>query len=184
MRTIQDIQNTLLGGKPLAKQYAKVASQVILNLMPDEDMEYIVFGYQAYQNERSLGHDSIFAMTNKRVLLGAREPDIFSKFPVITFNYDQIQNVYAGKRGPLSGRINIDTNVHQLAFEVISNYQAQIAQEINRRFTEKKSAMNEMTREPQITSAADEILKFKQLLDAGIITSEEFEAKKKQLLGL
>lgn len=33
-------------------------------------------------------------------------------------------------------------------------------------------------------SAADEILKFKELLDAGAITQEEFEAKKKQLLGL
>ena len=33
-------------------------------------------------------------------------------------------------------------------------------------------------------SAADEILKFKQLMDAGVITSEEFESKKKQLLGL
>ena len=33
-------------------------------------------------------------------------------------------------------------------------------------------------------SAADEILKFKQLMDAGVITSEEFENKKKQLLGL
>lgn len=36
----------------------------------------------------------------------------------------------------------------------------------------------------QQTSAADEILKFKQLLDAGIITQEEFDTKKKQLLGL
>ena len=34
-----------------------------------------------------------------------------------------------------------------------------------------------------VFSAADEILKFKQLLDAGIITQEEFDAKKKQLLG-
>lgn len=33
-------------------------------------------------------------------------------------------------------------------------------------------------------SAADEILKFKGLLDAGAITQEEYEAKKKQLLGL
>lgn len=33
-------------------------------------------------------------------------------------------------------------------------------------------------------SAADEILKFKALLDAGAITADEFEAKKKQLLGL
>lgn len=34
------------------------------------------------------------------------------------------------------------------------------------------------------TSAADEIKKFKELLDCGIITREEFDAKKKQLLGL
>ena len=34
------------------------------------------------------------------------------------------------------------------------------------------------------TSAADEIIKFKNLLDQGIITQEEFNAKKKELLGL
>lgn len=34
------------------------------------------------------------------------------------------------------------------------------------------------------SSAADEILKFKNLFDAGIITEEEFAAKKKQLLGI
>ncbi len=33
-------------------------------------------------------------------------------------------------------------------------------------------------------SAADEIAKFKQLADAGTISQEEFDAKKKQLLGL
>lgn len=33
-------------------------------------------------------------------------------------------------------------------------------------------------------SAADEILKFKKLLDQGIITQAEFEAKKKTLLGI
>ena len=34
------------------------------------------------------------------------------------------------------------------------------------------------------TSSADEILKFKKLMDEGIITQAEFDAKKKQLLGL
>ena len=33
-------------------------------------------------------------------------------------------------------------------------------------------------------SSAEELKKFKELLDAGIITQEEFDAKKKQLLGL
>lgn len=47
--------------------------------------------------------------------------------------------------------------------------------------SEKKSSEKETANS---ISAADEILKFKQLLDIGAITEEEFEAKKKQLLGL
>lgn len=34
------------------------------------------------------------------------------------------------------------------------------------------------------TSSADELKKFKELLDLGIISQEEFDAKKKELLGL
>lgn len=37
---------------------------------------------------------------------------------------------------------------------------------------------------PTLDSAAEEIRKYKGLADDGIITQEEFEAKKKQLLGL
>ena len=36
----------------------------------------------------------------------------------------------------------------------------------------------------QQASAADELKKFKELLDSGVISQEEFDAKKKQLLGL
>ncbi|WP_303804633.1 SHOCT domain-containing protein [Ruminococcus flavefaciens] len=36
----------------------------------------------------------------------------------------------------------------------------------------------------QQRSMADEIAKYKQLLDSGAITEEEYEAKKKQILGL
>ncbi|PHA45142.1 hypothetical protein COE68_10365, partial [Bacillus toyonensis] len=40
---------------------------------------------------------------------------------------------------------------------------------------------------PQVAasvSGADEILKYKELLDQGVISEEEFQAKKKQLLGI
>ena len=46
---------------------------------------------------------------------------------------------------------------------------------------EKASASNNATSN---SSAADELKKFKELLDMGIITQEEFDTKKKQLLGL
>ncbi len=37
---------------------------------------------------------------------------------------------------------------------------------------------------PSLVGGADEILKYKELLDDGIISQEEFDAKKRQILGL
>ena len=54
---------------------------------------------------------------------------------------------------------------------------------INQKLKECKAAKNCGTVIQQI-SAADEIKKYKELLDMGIITQEEFDAKKKQLLDL
>lgn len=49
----------------------------------------------------------------------------------------------------------------------------------------KKKQLEKSTRQTkEHISAADELLKFKQLLDMGAITQEEYDAKKKQLLGL
>lgn len=57
----------------------------------------------------------------------------------------------------------------------------------NQRFIEdmdgKQISSTELVNTPAI-SAADELKKFKELLDSGVITQEEFDAKKKQLLGL
>ena len=38
--------------------------------------------------------------------------------------------------------------------------------------------------QPAQPSVTDELVQYKKLLDAGIITQEEFDAKKKQILGL
>lgn len=46
------------------------------------------------------------------------------------------------------------------------------------------STVNTRPVEKPIVSSADEIRKFKQLLDDGILTQEEFETKKKELLNL
>ncbi|WP_242831373.1 SHOCT domain-containing protein [Desulfitobacterium dehalogenans] len=43
---------------------------------------------------------------------------------------------------------------------------------------------NEQDEKNTSLSAADEIKKYKELLDIGAISQDEYEAKKKQLLGL
>ncbi len=54
---------------------------------------------------------------------------------------------------------------------------------INRLISERTNNKGNVT-VVNSTSNADELAKYKQLLDTGIITREEFDAKKKQLLGL
>ena len=47
-----------------------------------------------------------------------------------------------------------------------------------------KHIMHQPVVEKPVGSNADELKKYKELLDSGVITQEEFDAKKKQLLGL
>ncbi|HAP9644994.1 TPA: SHOCT domain-containing protein, partial [Enterococcus faecium] len=47
----------------------------------------------------------------------------------------------------------------------------------------QQSILDNNSKETQISSA-DEIKKYKELLDEGIINQEEFDFKKKELLGL
>ena len=48
----------------------------------------------------------------------------------------------------------------------------------------KKASVSQTITSTQQISGVDEIMKYKELLDKGIISQEEFDLKKKQLLGL
>jgi hypothetical protein len=63
-------------------------------------------------------------------------------------------------------------DVYQTISNAIANIEAPI--------TETKNKQDSSF----VGSVADELKKYKELLDSGIITQEEFDAKKKQLLGL
>lgn len=71
--------------------------------------------------------------------------------------------------------ISADANLHTVS---------KVVDFINKKIGEAKRTRNDSTTIVQQVSAADELKKFKELLDQGIITQEEFDAKKKQLLGL
>lgn len=56
--------------------------------------------------------------------------------------------------------------------------------EISRLLLERQDMKYNTPKKEVHTSNADELKKYKELLDSGIITEEEFNAKKKQLLDL
>lgn len=90
----------------------------------------------------------------------------------------QISSVGLGS----SGRITIATSSGKIHFWLLANREevhSELAKVINKVQVEKAYATNTPTQ-----SNADELRKYKELLDDGVISQEEFDAKKKQLLGL
>lgn len=66
------------------------------------------------------------------------------------------------------------------------NYSDDKKEQLKKAFAEGQYSRNatSVNLPSSIVVGADEIKKYKELLDSGIITQEEFDAKKKQLLGL
>ncbi|MCI8470342.1 MAG: SHOCT domain-containing protein [Clostridia bacterium] len=66
---------------------------------------------------------------------------------------------------------------------LINIYKSNISNELKESIYEAQNMQNQInTATSNNNSSADEILKFKQLLDQGIITNQEFEKKKEDLL--
>lgn len=82
--------------------------------------------------------------------------------------------------------VSVSTSSGRISFLAIKNageiYEA-ISQLLVGRQQEKKVAV-ETAPTPAATDEAEQLQKFKALLDSGVITQEEFDAKKKQILGL
>lgn len=77
--------------------------------------------------------------------------------------------------------ITITTSSGRISFNLIKN-RDEIYSEIGKLLVERQNTKKETPAETN--NAADELKKFKELLDSGVITQEEFDQKKKQLLGL
>lgn len=82
--------------------------------------------------------------------------------------------------------VSVSTSSGKISFCAIKNAN-EIYEVINNLLIERQQKRNNATVITPVTNTtdeADQIKKFKELLDSGVITQEEFDAKKKQLLGL
>lgn len=83
--------------------------------------------------------------------------------------------------------LGIRSNTGVIKFVCVQNADEFVAA-ANKAIGENKKANGTAPAAPapvvQFASNADELKKFKDLLDSGVITQEEFDAKKKQILGL
>lgn len=96
-----------------------------------------------------------------------------------------IQFSLLGGNESRGGVLNAASDENTITFNADKNAEAQkICEYINNKLREIKTAKTAPVVQAAPVSSADELKKFKELLDMGIISQEEFDAKKKQLLGL
>lgn len=151
---------------------------VAKNLMPDEDALICFIGIHYPSSNKNQGNFA-YAITNKRLILGQKK--VIGE-TVQFINLDNINDITLSTNA-FYGYITFDT--FKECFKVcFADIEAKkLYPVLNRHFANFKNKSQQTNSVPQ-NDAASEIMKFKQLLDAGIITQEEFDAKKKQLLGL
>ena len=95
--------------------------------------------------------------------------------------------ISAYSTGKLLSTISVATSSGITKFSLVGNYKEigkVLSEKINERQESTATAAAATSAPAPQSSSMDELKKLKELLDAGIITEEEFAAKKKQLLGL
>ncbi|MDT2743979.1 PH domain-containing protein [Enterococcus asini] len=149
--------------------------------------EYAIFCFVGLHNYVSATkHDNNFAyaLTNKR-LICAQQKLVGNQVQSILL--DKLNDI-TKSRGALLGTLTIDTLNEKLNVAVDKITTDRIASALNEiiynlKHTHSANTQTVINNAPSL-SASDEIRQFKALLDDGIISQEEFDAKKKELLGL
>jgi hypothetical protein len=195
MRTLEEIRSFIVDNKTgyleanTAKdagkgKYDKSISYLLSNLRDDEDVKFALYttGIKNGAGVVQAGGTVILMITNQRIIYGSKD---FLSEEMKSISFDECHDVQSSTFGIFCGSISIHTKTEKLRFDLDKKHVARIAAEIDKLIRELvKETKKEATTVIQQASGADELLKYKQLLDAGIISQEEFEAKKKQILGL
>lgn len=149
--------------------------EVVANLDADEDILFCV----------PYNFTSCVAFTNKRIIDASKMTGFFQANMLNTYSYESVNSVQGFVNYFV---IKITGEADHMYAPLRGKEQTAIAvKRINEAiaaYKKKNSAPAATTVVVNNASAADELKKFKELLDCGIITQEEFDAKKKQLLGL
>ncbi len=174
---------TYLGG--LAKYPKKLSGEIGMNIMPDrfyfrplptskmeEDFE---IPYSAVENFEITKHQ----ITNAEMLLSSSSSDMKSME-----QENNIEITYKENGKTIVLRVEMLTGISLYGQAGKCREMMDILRQNDILDLLQKSKNQAAIPAAPAVSAADELKKLKELLDMGIITQEDFDAKKKQLLGL
>lgn len=154
------------GTKKEIKELPKVLSS-------DEEIMYATSGFVD-------GNTWLITCTNKRILF--LDKGMIYGLKQVEIPIEKINSI-SHKTGLIFGKLIVHHGSSEMVITNINkNTLSPMINALNAEIDKKREQTNNNQSSP--SSVADEILKFKQLLDQGIISEEEFQAKKKNLLGL
>lgn len=129
------------------------------------------------------GNTWLMVCTNRRVLM--LDKGMLYGLKLIDIPLDRINSISHSK-GLVLGKISITDGAVTRTIENISNVTVSFFSDaVNKEIEIYKKSKNVTTTQViKEASPADELIKYKQLLDMGALTEEEFDIKKKEILGL
>lgn len=165
-------------GEGTSKKWGiKHFSVIEKTLSPDEEVKMCFIGLHNYVSMSKTDGNFAYAITNKRIIMAQQK---WMGQHIKSVEFDRLNDITL-QTGMALGILTIDTMKEK--FNVALN--KRIATNINNKIQEILGSLRQQKNAPtiiQATSSADEILKYKNLLDMGIITQAEFDDKKVQLL--
>ena len=200
MKTTQEIfefikTNKTIPAKSLTDvDYNRLPIQIdflLSNLRKDEDVKFAMVTGTMYNGKQIIStiRLGILFITNYGIVYGKQDGLLSGGTIIKQINIDEILDISRIDYNIFVGRICISTRTEECIIEVNRSQTTHLFEMIRNAIhdiVDKKTPPSATTTTTiiQPISTADEIKKFKDLLDMGIITQEEFDAKKKQLLGL
>lgn len=161
-------------------KHFKVVEQ---QLKDDEEVLVCFIGLKNFVDIANHEDNWAYAITNKRIIIGQKGL-IGEKVDVISL---RDLNDVSFRKGLVFGVLMIDTIKEVFNVGLNKNSATSIHELVTNALMDLKEEMHQSSQPVQQVKADDpyeEVKKLKELLDMGIITEEEFDLKKKNILGI
>ena len=163
--------NTFLNEKNIKRAEEQLGSdETVLYLSPTNAVVY------TGKNKKSLV--GIIVITNRRVFLYSK---VLFSVTIESFNMTDLNSIESTSNGLSGSKLKLHTNTKTM--EVLISYKSSIATKIMQLLdTTMNDAKNKNQSNVTPTDNIDQIKKLAELKELGIISQEEFEKKKQDLL--
>jgi len=174
-------ENYYLGRKVKEKTFVEAKSRII---QPDEELIGVIKGRMT-RGARKRGEKGdyikgLLVMTDKRAIFYVKQT--FGRYDEVVFPYEQINSVYSHK-GIIGDRVDIAAMTDSVTIDYVPKGDGQVAVEkINEMMSKAKSPQVVVQSSEPSASIPEQIEKLADLKEKGVLTEEEFEKKKADLL--